>query len=108
MSTTEKTADLLVRNWRGLGPNDGRRMADDLNRAHLLAPDLPDVAYGLAIDGNGTRSDDTISCALLSRRVALIADSEGNAARVVLDAKECRELGAWLLAAAADLAASND
>ncbi len=43
----EQAANLLVRNWRGLGLADARRMVTDLRRADLLAPDSPGAASGL-------------------------------------------------------------
>ena len=95
----EQAGELIFKNWRVFTDHEGYLMALDLRRAGLLTPDVPNVEYGLALDAGGTRTEG-VNVALLTRTVSLIADDADSATRVVLTAAECRELGAWLLAAA--------
>ena len=96
---TDLAAATIARLWRGVWPADAHRMALDLKRAGLLIPETPDVAYGLTVDGGGSRPDG-VSCALTKTRAAVVVHDLTDAARVLLTPAECRELAGWLLAAA--------
>lgn len=95
---TDRAAKIIA------GAETPRDAASKLRAAGLLAPDVPDVQKGLDLDLYGSG----VSVALQCRRVSLVADSYmGGGVLVTLNPDECRRLGAWLLAAAAEITGAD-
>lgn len=86
------------------GAETPRDAANKLRAADLLTPDVTDVRKGLDLD----LYDSGVSVALQRRRVSLVADNDlGGGVLVTLRPEECRRLGAWLLAAAAEITSTT-
>lgn len=81
-----------------------RDAANKLKAAGLLTPDVTDVQKGLDLD----LYDSGVCVALQRTYVSLVADNDmGGGVLVTLHPEECRRLGAWLLAAAAEITGAD-
>ena len=86
------------------GAETPRDAASKLRVAGLLAPDVPDARLGLDLDPYSSG----VCVALQRRHVSLVADDDMGARVLVhLHPEECRRLGAWLLAAAAEITVAD-
>ena len=96
---TDRAAKIIA------GAETPRDAASKLRAAGLLTPDVTDVRLGLDLDLYGGGG---LNVALRRTYVPLVADDDMGACVIVhLHPKECRRLGAWLLAAAAEITGAD-